>query len=132
MCVQGTGCGTHRFPVLMPKGAVDAAVYAQAHYFVTLELNVRNDSVVAEYPRQTDAWIEAPEDLSPLLGRLDAEARQVLFGDRSVQPRRPRVLIKDGPQADTSTALTLSERRTQLERPVVTRRILRRKRNIAP
>ena len=122
----------HRFPVLMPKGSVDAAVYAQAHYFVTLELNARDESVVAEYPRRTvDAWIEVPESMSPLVGRLDAEARQVLFGGRNVQPMRPRVLMKDEPQADTSTALTLSERQTQLERPLVTRRILRRKRIIA-
>ena len=59
----------HQFPVLMPKGLVAAAVYAQAHYFVTLELKVRDESVVAEYPRQTvDAWIEVPENMSPLLG----------------------------------------------------------------
>jgi len=47
----------HKVPVLLPKGSVDPTVYAQAHYFVTLELSRREDSMVAEYPRpKVDAW----------------------------------------------------------------------------
>jgi hypothetical protein len=123
----------HRFPALLPKGPVDAAVYTQAHYFVTLELSHRDESVVAEYPRpKVDAWVEVHEGTSPLLERLDADARQVLFGGGHPQPMRPRFQVEGQVEVSTSTELTLAERRNQAERPLVTRRTLRRKRIAAP
>jgi hypothetical protein len=123
----------HKFPVLLPKGPVDPTVYAQAHYFVTLELSRREDSMVAEYPRpKVDAWIEVHDEMSPLLERLDADARQVLFGNRSPRPMRPRFQVEGEAESEASTALTLSERRNQAERPLVTRRIVRRKRSGTP
>ena len=118
----------HRFPVLLPKGPVEPAVYTQAHYFVTLELGPRDESVVAEYPRaKVEAWVEVGEGTSPLLERLDADARMVLFGGEPPSPMRPRFQMAGDVEESASTALTLAERRSQTERPLVTRRILRRK-----
>ena len=119
----------HRFPVLLPKGPVDPAVYTQAHYFVTLELGPLDESVVTEYPRaKVDAWVEVGEGISPLLERLDADARMVLFGGEPPRPMRPRFQVAADVDESESTALTLTERRDQDERPLVTRRILRRRR----
>ncbi len=118
----------HRFPVLLPKGPVDPDVYTQAHYFVTLELGPRDESVVAEYPpARVQAWVEVDDGRSPLLERLDDDARTVLFSGEPPRPIRPRFQVASDLDESASTALTLAERRSQTERPLVTRRILRRK-----
>ena len=95
----------HRFPVLLPKGPVEPAVYTQAHYFVTLELGPRDESVVAEYPRaKVEAWVEVGEGTSPLLERLDADARMVLFGGEPPSPMRPRFQMAGDVEESASTA----------------------------
>ena len=119
----------HRFPVLLPENEVGTDVLTSAEYFVTLSLQSIDDSVIAEHvPPKTPSWIEVSEDLSPVLQRLDRSAKNLLFGGRHPQPKRPWFEAEVSQSEDeTSRELTLAERRSLPELSLVTRRILRRK-----
>jgi hypothetical protein len=117
-----------RFPALLPKGPLDPAVSAEAHYFVTLELGPRDDTLQAKGPPQEiEAWIEVDQSASPILQRLDDESRVLLFGRRRPRPMKLRFEPERDSAPGVRTALTLADRRNQVERPLVTRRVLRRK-----
>jgi hypothetical protein len=111
-----------QFPVVMPEGPIGADVLNQASYFVTLHLARINWSIVAEpvVPRP-GAWSPADPSDSPLLDRLDASARTLLFRGRTPRVKRPR---GETPRFDDAD---LAARKQQTERGLVTRRVLRRK-----
>ena len=118
-----------KLPVLLPDGEVGRDVLASALYFVTLSLRRVDTSVTAEpVPPKTSAWVDVDPAQSPLLQRLDPDARNLLFGGTSPQSKRPRFETGASPfDAEDSRALTLAERRSLPQTKLVTRRILRRK-----
>ncbi len=112
-----------RFPILLPEGEVSNEVLRTAVYFVTLHLQGPDSSVTAEYPAtKTAAWDAVGEQLSPLLRRLDPDARNILFRRREPRLRHPVRL-----DTQESVALTLAEKRLLPEKRLVSRRILRPK-----
>src|SRR5438552_4731124 len=112
-----------RFPVLLPNGEIEAEVLQKALYFVTLSLESLDVSVVADYvPAKTAAWDEVSDELSPLLRRLEPDARNILFHGRGRRLRYPSRM-----DVYESQAFTLAERRILPDRALVTRRILRPK-----
>lgn len=112
-----------RFPVLLPEGEVGDDILRTAVYFVTLSLRHLDSSVVADYvPSKTAAWDVVGDQLSPLLRRLDTDARKILFRGREPRLRHPVRL-----DANESVALTLAEKRMLPEKTLVTRRVLRRR-----
>ena len=105
--------------MLQPEGPVDAYVLATAEYFVTLRLGTLNTAVVAEYsPPRTVAWEEINDEVSPLLLRLDADARKLLFRGKRPRVRRPVVV------AEKAHPRTIAERRSLPEHPLVSMRVL--------
>ena len=112
-----------QLPALQPVGAVDAAVLNAAEYFVTVHLGELQPGLVAEPPAPRAARMaEVAEEVSPLLARLDAEARAQLFGRREVRVRRPVVASDEAPRR------TLAARRRLREVPLVSMRAVREKR----
>ena len=108
-----------QFTLLQPEGPVDAYVLATAEYFVTLRLGTLNTAVVAEYsPPRTVAWEEINDEVSPLLLRLDADARKLLFRGKRPRVRRPVVV------AEKAHPRTIAERRSLPEHPLVSMRVL--------
>ena len=118
-----------RFPVVLPEGDVGTDILTSAEYFVTLSLENIDDSVIAEpMPPKTPSWIDVSEDLSPVLQRLDPSAKNLIFGGRRPQPKRPWFEAEASQSEDeTPRELTLAERRRLPEMKLVTRRILRKK-----
>jgi hypothetical protein len=75
---------------LQPAGPVDQAVLNTAEYFVTVRLGALDPSVVMERPTPRAAMMaEVDDEVSPLLQRLDADARTLIFGMRQPRVRRP-------------------------------------------
>lgn len=75
---------------LQPAGPVDQAVLNTAEYFVTVRLGALDPSLRTEQPAPRAAMMAAVDDeVSPLLQRLDADARTLLFGMRQPRVRRP-------------------------------------------
>lgn len=64
---------------------------------------------------------EVADEVSPLLARLDAESRALLFGGRETRVRRPAVA------ADAPPLQTVSGRKSQTEHPLVGMRVLAQK-----
>ena len=90
---------------------------------MTLELGVQDTTVSFDYPRaKTASWETTDEQLSPLLRRLAAEERSLIF-----RGREPRVKVPVQIQEESSRALTLYERRNVTELPFLTRRVVRRR-----
>jgi hypothetical protein len=120
-----------KLPILLPDGEVGRDVLANASYFVTLSLERLDTSVTLEpVPAKTSAWVELDPEQSPLLQRLDPDARSFLFGGRQPQLKRPRFQTGAPPfeaEAEDSRDLTLAERRSLPQVKLVTRRILRKK-----
>jgi hypothetical protein len=109
-----------RFPVVMPEGPIGADVLNQASYFVTLHLARVNWSIIAEpVPPKPGAWSPADPHDSPLLDRLDATARTLLFRGRAPRVKRPRG------ETPTFDDVDLATRKRQSERGLVTKRVLR-------
>lgn len=74
---------------LQPAGPVDQAVLNTAEYFVTVRLGALDSSLVMERPTPRAAMMaEVDDEVSPLLQRLDADARTVIFGMREPRVRR--------------------------------------------
>ncbi len=68
------------------------AVLNTAEYFVTVRLGALDPSLVAVQPPARAAVMEeVADEVSPLLARLDADARAQLFGGREIRVRRPAV-----------------------------------------
>ena len=88
-------------------------VLTSAEYFVTLSLESIDDSVSADHvPPKAPSWIDVSEDLSPVLQRLDPSAKNLLFGGRHPQPKRPWFEAEPSQSEDeTSRELALAERR---------------------
>ena len=75
---------------LQPAGPVDQAVLNTAEYFVTVRLGALDPSLRAERPTRRAATLaEVDDEASPLLQRLDADARTLIFGTREPSVRRP-------------------------------------------
>lgn len=110
-----------QFPTLLPAGPVDAAVLNTAEYFVTVRLGALDPSLVAVQPPARAAVMEeVADDVSPLLARLDAEARALLFGGREIRVSRPAVV------ADVARPVGVAARRSSLNHPLVQMRMLAR------
>lgn len=108
-----------QFAMLQPSGPIEPAVLNTAEYFVTVRLGVPEPSLVAEYPASRAAMLEEVSDeVSPLLSRLDADARALLFGGREVRVKRPAVA------PDEERPLTVAARRILSEHPLVSMRVL--------
>ena len=106
-------------PALQAVGAVDAAVLNAAEYFVTVHLGELQPGLVAEPPAPRAARMAAvAEEVSPLLARLDAEARAQLFGRREVRVRRPVVATDEAPPRSGLARPALAEH------PLVAMRVL--------
>ena len=81
---------------MQPAGPVDQAVLNTAEYFVTVRLGTLNPSLIAEYPPPRTAILEdVSAEASPLLRRLDADARTQLFGRREIRVKRPTVVVDE-------------------------------------
>ena len=90
-----------------------------AEYFVTVRLGVLDPSLVAVQPPARAAVMEeVADEVSPLLARLDAEAKALLFGGREIRVRRP-VAVADAPRP-----LAVAARRSVPDYPLVGMRIL--------
>lgn len=85
-----------QFPALRRSGPVDPEVLTAAEYFVTVQLGALQPQLAVEYPApRAAAMEEVPEEASPVLRRLDADARSQLFGRREVKVRRPSAVAAD-------------------------------------
>jgi hypothetical protein len=85
---------------LQPAGPVDQAVLNTAEYFVTVRLGALDPSVRVERPTLRAAMMaEVDDEVSPLLQRLDADARTLLFGMREPRVRRPVSSAVETPRA---------------------------------
>ena len=74
---------------LQPAGPVDQAVLNTAEYFVTVRLGALDPSALMERPTPRAAMMaEVDDEVSPLLQRLDTDARTLLFGMREPRVRR--------------------------------------------
>lgn len=111
-----------RFALLLPPKPIDQKVLKTAQYFVTLRLGNLNTAQVADYPpMRTVVFEEMGDEDSPLLERLDPDARKRLFRGKEPRVKRPATLLEDvRPQ-------TLAERRTLPEHSLVSMRVLRPK-----
>lgn len=108
-----------RFALLQREGPVEPNVLASAEYFVTLRLGTLNTALVAEYPPpRAVAWEEMNDEVSPLLRRLDADARKLLFRGKQPRVRRPVIV------AEEARPRTVEERRSLPEHPLVSMRVL--------
>lgn len=88
---------------LQPAGPVDQAVLNTAEYFVTVRLGALDPSVVMERPTPRAAMMaEVDDEVSPLLQRLDADARTLLFGMREPRVRRPAFAVAEARRASLS------------------------------
>lgn len=75
---------------LQPVGPVDQTVLNTAEYFVTVRLGALDPSLVMERPTPRAAMMaEVDDGVSPLLQRLDADVRTLIFGRREPRVRRP-------------------------------------------
>ncbi len=111
-----------QFPTLLPSSAVDQAVLNTAEYFVTVRLGSLNPSLVAVPPPARAAVVEeVADEASPLLARLDAEAKALLFGGREIRVRRPAVV------ADAARPVGVVARLNLPDHPLVGMRIVARK-----
>ena len=76
-----------------------------AEYFVTVHLGAQQPELVVEYPAPSAVVLEeVADEVSPLLQRLDADARAQLFGRREPRVRRPSV-VADGAPLRTAAAM---------------------------
>jgi hypothetical protein len=108
-----------RFALLQPEGPVEKRVLDTARYFVTLRLGSLNSTLTAEYPpARTVFFEELSAESSPLLERLDLEARTRLFRGRQPQVKRPVMVSED------IRPRTVAERRQLPEHPLVSLRLL--------
>jgi hypothetical protein len=111
-----------QFAQLQPAGPVDQAVLNTAEYFATVRLGTLNRSLIAEYPPPRTAILEdVSDETSPLLRRLDENARTQLFGRREIRVKRPTVV------ADEARQRTVAGRRSLPAHPLVSMRVLRPK-----
>lgn len=118
-----------RLPALVSKIDVSADVLANAKYFVSLHLDHVDTSLIAEpVPQKSAAWERVDDQLSPLLGRLNASSMNSLFRGKTPRVRRPvRTGAEQALDALQTRAITLVERRSLPQRKLVTKRILRRR-----
>jgi len=88
---------------LQPAGPVDQAVLNTAEYFVTVRLSALDPSLVMERPTPRAAMMaEVDDEVSPLLQRLDADARTLLFRTREPRIRRPIFAAAESRRASLS------------------------------
>lgn len=107
---------------LQPLGPVEQTVLNTAEYFVTVRLGALDPLLVADYPTPRTAMLEeASDEASPLLRRLDADARTQLFGGREIRVKRRAVA------ADDARPSTVAARRSLPDHPLVSMRVLLRK-----
>lgn len=99
-----------QFPALRRSGRVDPDVLTAAAYFVTVHLGALQPQLVVQYPAPRAAVMqEVEEDASPVLRRLDADAKAQLFGRREVKVSRPSVVASDATHPRTVAGLRLVE-----------------------
>ena len=88
---------------LQPAGPVDQTVLNTAEYFVTVRLGALDASLVMERPTPRAAMMaEVTDEVSPLLRRLDADARTLIFGMREPRVRRPTLAVAEPARASQS------------------------------
>lgn len=108
-----------QFATLQPSAPIDPAVLNTAEYFVTVRLGALNPLLVADYPLPRAAMmIEVEDEASPVLRRLDADAKALLFGGREIRVKRPTVA------ADEARPKSVAAKRGLAEHPLVSMRVL--------
>ena len=89
---------------------------------MTVRLGALDPSLVAVAPPARAAVMEeVADEVSPLLARLDAETKSLLFGGREIRVRRPAVA------PDAPSLQTVVGRRTLTSHPLVGMRMLAQK-----
>lgn len=110
-----------QFPTLRPSGPIDQTVLNTAEYFVTVRLGALDPSLVAAQPPARAAVMEeVADEVSPLLARLDVEARALLFGGRGIRVSRPAVV------SDAARSVGVAGRRSVTEHPLIGMCVVRR------
>jgi hypothetical protein len=110
-----------RLAVLLPYQEVAESSVKSSKYFVTLDLQERDNSISLGYPKaRSGVWETSEPEASPLIRRLESSDRMELFRDRKLRLKLPTQIESQGTQE-----LTLYERRGLQERNFLTKRVIR-------
>jgi hypothetical protein len=107
-----------RLAVLERKGDPPPSVLSQGYYFVSLELLQLLKGVRVYEPVRQQVWVPVDDDV--LLKRTAPELRETL-----AERKRPAMRVPAEPAEDTFRVESLPERRGDVNRSIVSRKIVR-------